>query len=245
MDAVQKREFLSGAKTTFPLVIGAVPFGIIFGTLAVKTGLTVGHTMALSLVVFAGSAQFIAIGFFAAGASWQIILLTTFIVNLRHLLYSATLAPKVHGLSGRLRALMAFFLTDETFAAVAPRFSTDTEPENRHWYYLGSALYMYTNWQICSLIGALFGNLIPGAADWGLDFAMPVAFIGMLVPYLRSLPMAAAAAAAGLVSVAAYGLPNKLWLILAAAAGILAGLLVDRAISFGQPAGGDHRRGGI
>ena len=232
MTSQQKREFLSGARDTIPLIVGAVPFGIIFGTLAVKTGLTLGQTMALSLVVFAGSAQFIALGLFAAGASAGIIILTTFVVNLRHLLYSATLAPGVRGLPGPLKAVMAFWLTDETFAVAAPRYAAEGDPEVRHLYYLGSAVLMYANWQLCSLAGALFGNLIPGAADWGLDFAMPVTFIGMLVPYLRSLPMTAAAAAAGTVALAAGGLPNKLGLILAAAAGIAAGFGADLAAGF-------------
>ena len=227
MTTVIRGEFLAGARDTVPLIVGAVPFGIIFGTLAVRNGLTLGQTMALSLAVFAGSAQFIAVGLFAAGASAGVILLTTFIVNLRHLLYSATLAPGVRHLPGPLKAAMAFWLTDETFAVAAVRYTREENPEYRHVYYLGSAILMYANWQACSLVGALFGNLIPGAADWGLDFAMPVTFLGMLVPYLRSLPMVSAAAAAGAVSLAAYGMPNKMGLITAAAAGIAAGFGAD------------------
>jgi predicted branched-subunit amino acid permease len=122
---------------------------------------------------------------------------------------------------------MAFWLTDETFAVVAGRYAGGRDPETRHFYYLGSAVLMYTNWALCSFTGAVFGNLIPGAAEWGLDFAMPVAFIGMLVPYLRNLPMLSAAAVAGGAALLAYGLPNKLGLILAAAAGIAAGFGTD------------------
>ncbi len=226
MASLKKREFLAGARDTVPLIVGALPFGIIFGTLAVKNGLSLGQTMALSLVVFAGSAQFIALGLFAAGAAPGVVLLTTFVVNLRHLLYSATLAPGVRGLPGPLKALMAFLLTDETFAVAAPRYGDGGDPDTRHYYYLGSALAMYGNWQAASLAGALFGNLIPGAAQWGLDFAMPVTFIGMLVPYLRNPSMLTAAVAAGAAALAAQGLPHKLGLVAAAAVGVAAGFAV-------------------
>jgi len=236
MFQTRKSEFLSGMRDTIPLIIGAIPFGIIFGTLSIKNGLTLGHTMALSMVVFAGSAQFIALGLIASGTSWQIILLTTFVVNLRHLLYSATLAPGVRHLSGPLKAAMAFWLTDETFAVVATRYANGTSPGTLHFYYLGSAILMYVNWALCTLTGAMFGNLIPGAAEWGLDFAMPVTFIGMLVPYLRNLPMISASAVAGMVALLSYGLPNKIGLVLAAGAGIAAGYGMDLLLG---------RRGGM
>jgi predicted branched-subunit amino acid permease len=138
---------------------------------------------------------------------------------------------------------MAFWLTDETFAVVAGRYAGGGAPETRHWYYLGSAVSMYTNWQVCSFVGAVFGNLIPGAADWGLDFAMPVAFIGMLVPYLRNLPMVSASVVAGAAALLAYGLPNKLGLILAAAAGIAAGFGADLFSGFKPRAREDGAKG--
>ncbi|MCX7788446.1 MAG: AzlC family ABC transporter permease [Spirochaetes bacterium] len=223
-----KREFIEGMRDCSPLVLGAVPFGIIFGTLAIQNGLTFGQTMALSLIVFAGSAQFVAVGLFAAGASPQVLILTTFVVNLRHVLYAATLAPKTRHLSGTVRALMAFVLTDESFAVSAARYTSEKDPEYRHCYYFGASLLMYVNWQLCSLIGALFGKAIPGASQWGLDFAMPVAFIGMLVPYLRTVSFSVAAVTAGLVSVITYSWPNRLGLVIAAFAGILTGYLVFR-----------------
>ncbi len=223
-----RKEFFEGMRNISPLVLGAIPFGIIFGTLAVKNGLTLGQTMALSLIVFAGSAQFIAVGLFAAGAGWQILLLTTFIVNLRHILYAATLAPKTKALPGPVRALMAFLLTDESFAVSVGRYMSEKDPEYRHYYYFGASLFMYVNWQVFSFVGAMFGKVLPGAAEWGLDFAMPVAFIGMLVPYLRSISMGIAAVSAATVAVATLAWPNKLGLVVASFAGILLGFGVER-----------------
>ena len=105
-------ELLAGARDTFPLIVGAIPFGLIFGTLAISSGLSFAATMAMSAIVFAGSAQFIAVGLVMAGTGWPIIVLTTFVVNLRHALYSATLAPYIKKLPQRWQIPMAFWLTD-------------------------------------------------------------------------------------------------------------------------------------
>jgi 4-azaleucine resistance transporter AzlC len=223
-------EFLAGARDTFPLIVGAIPFGIIFGTLALASGLSVGGTMAMSAFVFAGSAQFIAVGLLAAGTGAPLIVLTTFVVNLRHALYSATLAPYVSKLPQRWQIPIAFWLTDETFAVVAPRFQTKTPLPGTRWFYLGSALAMYLNWQLCTFLGITLGQMLPNAAAWGLDFAMPVTFIGMTIPYLKNKPMVATAVVAAVTSVAAYGLPHKLGLMVATIAAIGAGVLMEKRV---------------
>jgi 4-azaleucine resistance transporter AzlC len=222
-----RSEFLAGARDTIPLIVGAIPFGIIFGTLAVGSGISFVGAAALSAAVFAGSAQFIAVGLVAAGTGWPFIVLTTFVVNLRHALYSATLAPQVKHLTGRWQIPLAFWLTDETFVIAANRYNQADSSPHKHWYWLGSAVSMYLNWQVCTWLGIMFGQLIPNAAAWGLDFAMPVTFIGMVVPYLKNRPMLAAVIVSGVVAVLAYPMPNKLGLILAAVAGIVAGLVVE------------------
>jgi 4-azaleucine resistance transporter AzlC len=220
-------EFWAGARDTFPLIVGGIPFGIIFGTLAMASGLSFAATAAMSAFVFAGSAQFIAIGLLAAGTSWPFIVLTTFVVNLRHWLYSATLAPHLKGLSQRWQIPLAFWLTDETFVIAAKRYNQADASPYKHWYYLGSAVFMYVDWQICTWLGLTVGQLIPNAAAWGLDFAMPVTFIGMVVSYLKDRPMVATVIVAGVVAVLAYPLPNNLGLILATLAGIGAGVLAE------------------
>jgi 4-azaleucine resistance transporter AzlC len=221
-------EFLAGARDTFPLIVGAIPFGIIFGALALASGLSFAAAMAMSAFVFAGSAQFIAVGLIAAGTGWPLIVLTTFVVNLRHALYSATLAPYVSRLPLRWQLAIAFWLTDETFAVVVNRFSGYSPASGARWYYLGSALFMYLNWQICTLLGLTIGEMLPDAAAWGLDFAMPVTFIGMTIPYLKNRPMIATAFVAGVVALATFSLPNKLGLIVASVTGIAAGVLVEQ-----------------
>jgi 4-azaleucine resistance transporter AzlC len=220
-------EFLSGARDTIPLIVGAIPFGLIFGALAIGSGLSFEGTMAMSGFVFAGSAQFIAVGLLAAGAGWPIIVLTTFVVNLRHLLYSATLVPHVKQLSQRWQVPLAFWLTDETFAVVINRYNKPDQSPHKHWYYLGSAVAMYTNWQFCTFLGLTIGQMMPNAAAWGLDFAMPVTFIGMIIPYLKNRPMWASVIISGGVALLAYPLPHKLGLMVAALSGIAGGLAFE------------------
>lgn len=224
-------ELLHGARNTLPLLLGAAPFGIIFGTLAVTAGFDLWQVMGLSLLVYAGSAQFIAVSLVGGGAGVAVVLVTTFIVNLRHALYSATLQPFVRNLPIRWRALLAFWLTDETFAVVQHRYTrADTSP-HKHWYFLGSSLAMYGNWQLCTLIGAVFGQAVPNLAAWGLDFALIATFVGIVVPMLKSRPQIAAAVAAGATALLAHELPYQLGLILAAAAGIVTGTWLERRIA--------------
>ncbi|WP_271270956.1 AzlC family ABC transporter permease [Aliamphritea hakodatensis] len=222
--ASPRQEFLQGAKATLPLIVGAIPFGIIFGTLAEPSGLSPLAALAMSVIVFAGSSQFIALGLLAAGAALPVIIATTFVVNLRHLLYSANLVPKVRHLPLRWRIPLAFGLTDETFAAVSNRYLRQDDLQHAHWFYLGSFLAMYSNWVLCTGIGVMLGEVFPGMVDWGLDFAMSVTFIGMVVPYLTNRPMWAAVIVAGAMAVACAALPHKLGLLVAALCGIAVGV---------------------
>ncbi|HEY9738722.1 MAG TPA: AzlC family ABC transporter permease [Trichocoleus sp.] len=222
-------EFLAGARDTLPLIVGAIPFGLIFGTLAQSSGLSWAATLGMSIFVFAGSSQFIAVGLIAAGTALPIILLTTLVVNLRHLLYSASLVPHIRQLPQHWKVAMAFWLTDETFAVAIRRYSDPRPNPHKHWYYLGSALAMYGNWALCTWLGLAVGQMIPDAASWGLDFAMVATFIGMTVPYITTRPMVATVVVAGAVGLLAHGLPNQLGLMVAALAGIAAGMGVERA----------------
>ncbi|MEM8546387.1 MAG: AzlC family ABC transporter permease [Cyanobacteria bacterium P01_H01_bin.119] len=221
-------ELLAGARDIIPLVVGAIPFGIIFGTLATGAQLSVTATLAMSAFVFAGSSQFIAVGMVASGTGWLLIVLTTFVVNLRHLLYAVSLLPHVKHLPQRWKVPLAFWLTDEAFAVAIRRYSSRDRAAHKHWYFLGAALLMYLSWQACTVLGVTVGQLIPNAADWGLDFAMSVTFIGMVIPYVKNKPMSAAVLTAGLVALMAYALPHKLGLMVAAIAGISAGVYSER-----------------
>lgn len=225
--AGRRQEFIAGARDTVPLLVGAAPFGTIFGALAITAGLTPGATLGMSLFVFAGSAQFIAAGLIAQNVALLLIVITTFIVNLRHALYAASLGPHMKHLSQKWLLPLGFWLTDETYAVVIRRYSQDSTSPYRHWYHLGSAVAMYSNWQAWTLLGILAGTRIENAADLGLDFAMVVTFIGMTVLFIENRALLISAAVAGVVALIAYGLPHQLGLMVAALAGIGAGVLAE------------------
>lgn len=225
--ATPRSEFLTGARDIVPLVIGAIPFGLIFGTLAQGSGLSFSAALGMSAFVFAGSSQFIALGLLAAGSSLPLIILTTFVVNLRHMLYAASLVPHVSQLSAGWKRLIAFWLTDEAFAVAIRRFNRADGSPYKHWYYAGAASLMYTTWLLCTGMGLTVGQMVPNAAAWGLDFAMVATFLGMVVPYVTTRPMVATVVVAGLVSLVANGLPHKLGLMVAAIAGVIAGLMIE------------------
>ncbi|MBN1120586.1 MAG: AzlC family ABC transporter permease [Anaerolineae bacterium] len=227
--STRRSEFFAGARATLPLILGAIPFGIIYGAVAVANGLSPAAAQGMSLFVFAGSAQFIAASLVGDGLSVGLIILTTFVVNLRHALYAASLAPFMKHLPQRWLIPLGFWLTDESYAATIARFNAPDDSPYKHWFYFGSAAAMYTNWQICTLIGILVGQQIPDPQGWGLDFAMVVTFIGIIMPLIRNRPALVSVIVAGVVSVLANGLPNKLGLMVAALLGIAAGVLAEIA----------------
>lgn len=230
-----REEFLGGVKATIPLDIGALPFGMIFGALAITSGISPLGAAAMSVFVFAGSAQFIGVGLVAQGVAAPIIILTTFVVNLRHALYGATLAPYVKHLPQRWLLLLGYMLTDESFVVASTHYNEPGDLRYKHWYFFGSNVTLFIFWQIFTWIGIVVGSLIPDPARFGLDFAMSVTFIGMLVPLLKSRPIVAAVLVASVVAVLTYTMPNMIGLMIAALAGVATGVIFE-AMSGEQPA---------
>ncbi|MFQ3534874.1 MAG: AzlC family ABC transporter permease [Aggregatilineales bacterium] len=237
----RRAEFWLGVRDTAPLVVGAVPFGIIFGAVAVSGGVVAEGEIArqlsplavqsMSLFVYAGASQFIAAELVRNSAAVLVVIFTTLIVNLRHALYSASLAAYLHNFPQRWLLPLGFTLTDETFVVAIRRYQQADASPYKHWYQAGSAVLMYTSWQLCTLIGILAGRSIPPeqVARLGLGFAATVTFIGMLIPLIHSRALFISVIAAGAASVVFHRLPNYLGLLAAALVGIAAGLLTERA----------------
>jgi 4-azaleucine resistance transporter AzlC len=225
---VRWREFAGGVRAVLPILLGVVPFGLIFGALAVGSGMAAAAAQAMSVIVFAGSAQFIATELIAQGTPWLIVIVTAAIVNLRHMLYSASIAPHLRALPFRWKATLAYLLTDEAYAVAFGRYlHMDQGGRFGHWYFLGAGLALWSTWQMSTAAGILLGALVPPA--WSLDFALPLTFIAIVVPALRDRPALIAAIVAALTAVLAFTMPLKLGLITAVASGIVAGLITERA----------------
>lgn len=221
----QARNFWAGVRAEVPLLIGVFPFGLIYGALALHAGLSKFASQMMSSIVFAGSAQFITTQLVHEAAPGLVIVLTIAVVNLRHMLYSASLAPYLASLSTRWKTLLSYLLTDEAYAPTILRYEKEGLQPFSHWFLLGAGLALWSTWQVSTGLGIFLGAAIPDS--WSLDFALPLTFIAMVVPVLKSRPAVAAALSAGLVALAAHSLPFQLGLILAALVGIAVGTFLE------------------
>lgn len=219
-------QFFSGARAELPILLGVAPFGMIYGILALGAGLSPLAAQAMSAVVFAGSSQFMLVQLAGAGAPGLVMILTGFVINLRHALYSASIAPHTLGLNPAWKGLLSYLLTDEAYAVGILHYNADSPPENKHWYLFGAGLTLWTGWQISTAVGIFLGAQIPAA--WGLDFTLALTFIALVFPVIRDRPTLLAALSAGVTAILAAGLPYKLGLVTAALVGILVGLLSER-----------------
>ena len=220
-----RAEFFSGVINELPLLLGVFPFGMIYGVLALQALLPVAAAQAMSSIIFAGSAQFISTQLLGQGIPLIILVGTIFIVNLRHMLYSASIAPFTRHLSRPWKALLAYFLTDEAYVIAIAHYNEDTPVERKHWYFLGAGVTLWTGWQIATAAGIFLGAQVPAA--WSLDFALALTFIALVVPALKDRPAVVAAIVAGIIALVAYPLPYKLGLIAAAFGGIISGLVSE------------------
>ena len=217
--------FWKGIRAEVPLLIGVFPFGMIYGALALNAGLSKPASQMMSSIVFAGSAQFITTQLVKETAPGLVIVLTIAVVNLRHMLYSASLAPYLASLSTRWKILLSYLLTDEAYAPSIIHYEKEGLKPHSHWFLFGAGLALWINWQISTALGIFLGAAIP--ESWSLDFALPLTFIAMVVPVLGNRPAIAAASSAGVVALLAYSLPYRLGLILAALVGIIIGTFLE------------------
>lgn len=220
-----RRNFIEGVRAEVPLLIGVFPFGMIYGALALNAGLSNVAAQLMSSIVFAGSSQFITAQLAKENAPAFVIILTIAVVNLRHMLYSASLAPYLKDLSLRWKVLLSYLLTDEAYAPSILYFEKEGLQTHKHWFLLGAGFSLWFTWQVSTAFGIFLGASI--SADLSLDFALPLTFIAMIVPVLKKRPMIAAALSAGVTALLAYNLPFKLGLILAALVGIIVGTLLE------------------
>ena len=220
-------DFRAGFTSMLPACLGLVPFGVVTGVGAAAAGADFWGALGMSMIIFSGAAQILAAQLLADHAPLAVVILTCSVAGLRFLMYSAAMAPYLKPLPARWRNSLPFLLTDQAFAAAIRRFDATHDPRSGALYFLGGGMALWTGWQVTNIAGFLAGNLIP--ASWSLDFAVPLCFIALIAPLLRTVPMVAATVVAGVAVLALAQLPMKLNLIAAGIAGIVAGTVVDLA----------------
>jgi predicted branched-subunit amino acid permease len=221
-----RSEFQAGLRASLPLLVAVGPFGLITGVAMAAGGIPPLQAMAMSVLVYAGASMLAATQLIAAGAPALVVVAAAFIVNLRLFMYSASMRPYLAREPLHRRLLLSYALVDNPYALFIQRYSTHPNAPGKFEYFAGMSVPIWLCWQSCVAIGIAAGAKLPAA--WKLEFAAPLAFIAMTIPFLRGRPMLAAALSAGATAVLANGLPLKLGLALAAAVGICFGLLFER-----------------
>lgn len=220
------------------MLVGVVPFGLVAGASPMAKSLGADAAVGFSTIVFAGASQLAAIDVLGDGGSALVAALAAWTINLRMVLYSASLAPHLAHEPLRTRLGVAYLLTDQAYAVSITEMtaSPPQPPERRVPYYLGAGLMLWGSWQLATIVGTLIGSSVPD--DVPLEFAVPLVFLVLLIPAINSRPAVVAAAVGGFGAVAAAELgAGSLSLTVGAVAGIVAGAVVDhrRASSLPEP----------
>lgn len=230
---MNRSDLLAGARDAAPAVPPNIPFGMLFGATAVEVGFGPAQATAMSVFIFAGAAQMAAVELLQADAVMPVVLATAFVLNLRYVVYSASLAPSVRDLPLRWRAVMGYGLFDVNYALAAATFGSGTTPDgeddapapdvHRGWYYVGATLPLVGGLAVGTLAGAVVGRSV--GDELSLAFAVPLIFIALVVPMIGDRTTLLTAAVSGVVAVAGAGLPLNLGLLVATGCGVAAGLL--------------------
>src|SRR5512135_851758 len=201
-------DFRAGFVEMLPVCIGIIPFGLVCGVGAAAAGANFAGAMGLATIIFSGAAQILACQMLADGAPVAVVVLTCAVLGLRFLMYSAAMAPALKPLSARWRRVVAFLLTDQAFAASIRRFDSHGDARRGALHFAGGGTALWSFWQIDNVVGYFAGNVIPAA--WSLEFTVPLCFLALLAPALRSVPPIVAAAVAGVAVLALDALPMRL-----------------------------------
>ncbi|WP_262177503.1 AzlC family ABC transporter permease [Haloarcula laminariae] len=224
---MDRSEFRQGVRDVLPLLLGVIPFGFVAGLATVNAGLGLAEAVGLSTIVFAGAAQLAALDLIGRDAPLAIVVVTAVVINLRMLMYSASVAPYFQDISNRLKATVAYLLTDQAYALTIARYRSEDSAHSVA-YYFGVAATLWAVWQLTTVAGVVLGTNVPESL--GLEFAVPLVFLALLVPAMEDSPTTVAGILGGITAVGTAGLPLDLGLLVGATAGIVAGRLTEVAM---------------
>ena len=216
-------EFWKGVLAQLPVQLGVIPFGLVFGVLGIASGLTATQTILMSSIIFGGASQIVFAQLWSYGTSPIITGGSVAIINMRHIIYSANVSFYISSLPLRWRIVLGYLLTDEAFAVSFQEF----ENKNRfaHYHLLGGGLTLWVFWQISTIAGVFLGANIPSYLN--LEFAIPLTFIAIILPKLKSLAQICTAITASIIAIFSQELPYGLWIIVASISGMFIGGLIN------------------
>ncbi len=231
-DQTDKRRggLADGARALTPLLLAVVPFGLVLGVTAASSPAGGLLGIATSPIIFAGAAQLVTVQLLGTDTSTVVVIITALVINVRHLMYSAAMAPHFSEWPRRSRFLLPYLLTDQAFALSMLRYETTDDPVYKRWFFVGAGLGLWLPWQLATIAGVVLGAQIPDSL--GLGFAIPLVFLVLLIPVVQTRPGLVAAIVGGVGAVAAGDAPYGLGLVIGALLGVAAGVAVER---LGEP----------
>lgn len=216
--------FRAGVRTIAPLLLGVLPFGLVVGVVAAEVEITAVQALGQSFFIYAGAVQLVMLDLLSKDAPLWVILVSTTMLNLRYVIYSASLAPHYKPLSAAWKLLLSFLTVDQVYAFAQALFAEQPELPNKQWYHLGLTVPIAILWLIATAVGFYLGEIIPDS--WSLTFVVPLMFLSIVVPAIKDKSYLAAALTATVIALLTTELPYNLGLIVAAFAGILAGVAI-------------------
>ena len=225
--ATTKTAYRQGIRDGAPYILMAIPFATLFGVVATEAGLQLGQIIGFSLLVIAGAAQYAALQLMVENAAIALVLLAALAVNLRMAMYSAALVPHLGAAPLWQRALVAYVNFDQSYMVSVARYEDhpDMTVAEKIWYFLGVATPITPMWISATVVGAVIGSAIP--PEWALDFIVPIMFLALVAPMMKSLAHVAAAMMSAIVALALIGLPSGTGLLIAAGCAMLTGAAVE------------------
>lgn len=228
--------FFTGIKSITPLLIGVFPFAAIVGISVVEVGVETLPAIAMSVIVFAGASQIAIADLIGKEAPFVIIVFTAIIINLRFIMYSASLAPHLSKTPTWGKYILAYLLTDHAYALSISKFNRHPDDPYIIWFYAGCAAFLWVIWQIGTILGVFMGLQLPKSLSLG--FAIPLSFMALLVPNLKDYASIAAALTSGLIALAGLALPLNMGVIVASICGITVGFIVETILLKRNPKNG-------
>lgn len=224
-----KSAYRAGIRDGAPFILVILPFAMLFGVLATEAGLSVFETMSFSIVVIAGAAQFTALQLLTEEAPTLVVLASALAVNLRMAMYSASLTPHIGSAPLWQRAFAAYFTVDQSYALSVTKFEATPEmnPKEKIAYFFGTVTPVCPLWWVGTLLGAVIGEAIP--ASFALDFAVPITFLAIIAPALRTRAHVGAALTAAVLSLMFFTVPYNLGILLAGIGGMMVGARIEAA----------------
>ena len=218
--------FKQGVLQELPLQLGVFPFGIIYGVMAIESGLTFLQALLMSSIIFGGASQIAFVQLLSNSTPYGVIVTTVGAINSRHLLYSISMVEYLNNLSLSWRVTLAYLLTDEAYAVSIRKFINNSDNSILHYHLLGSGITLFLSWQISTLFGVWLGNDLPEFLD--LQFIIPLTFIAIIFPMIKSKSTLITVISSGISALFFKNLDINFWIILSGLTGILAGMTSSR-----------------